>query len=120
MYDILFYKDKNGNESIRDYLQLLAEKATTSKNHRVKQKKILEYINILRMVGTTAGLPAIKHIEDDIWELRPLDNRIFYAYYKDNTYILLHHYLKKTQKSPRRQIDQAKRNLEDFLKRSGE
>lgn len=44
-------------------------------------------------------------------------NSIFY-YFRDNTFILLHHFLKKTKKTPRREIEQAKRNLADHLERS--
>ena len=57
-------------------------------------------------------------IEDDIWELRPMRDRILFAYWKDNKFLLLHHFVKKTQKTPQREIDQAKRNMADFLERS--
>ncbi|MDR2179944.1 MAG: type II toxin-antitoxin system RelE/ParE family toxin [Synergistaceae bacterium] len=30
-------------------------------------------------------------------------------------FVLLHHFIKKTQKTPVKEIDQAKRNLKDFL-----
>jgi len=50
--------------------------------------------------------------------LRPLDDRIFFFYFRDNTFILLHHFLKKTKKTPRREIEQAKRNKADYLERS--
>jgi len=58
------------------------------------------------------------HLDGDIWELRPLDNRILFAYYKDNLFILLHHFNKKTNKTPTRELDQAKRNLADYLERN--
>ena len=53
----------------------------------------------------------------DIWELRPANDRIFFFYRKDETYLMLHHFIKKTQKTPTREIEQAKRNLADFLER---
>jgi len=61
--------------------------------------------------------PFVKHIDGDIWELRPLGNRILYAYYKDNKFILLHHFIKKTQKLPPRELEQAKRNLAEHIER---
>lgn len=70
------------------------------------------------MYSTRPGLPASKHIEDDIWELRPTNDRFFYAYWKDDTFVILHHYIKKTQKAPRQEIEQAKRILKDFMERS--
>lgn len=118
MYKIETYKSKNGKDEIVEYIAELGKKAQTSKEHRIKLNKIFEYLDLLVTFGTMTGLPAVKHIEDDIWELRPLDERIFYAYWKDDTYILLHHFHKKTQKTPRREIDQAKKNLKDWLERS--
>lgn len=118
MYDIEIYEDKNGNSPIADLLENLNVKARSSKQHRIRLKKIAEYLQLLKAYGTRIGLPAIKHIEDDIWELRPTQDRILFAYWKDDKFILLHHFVKKTQKTPKREIDQAKRNLKDFLERS--
>lgn len=56
----------------------------------------------------------------EIWELRPLNNRILYAYYEDNKFILLHHFIKTTRKTPKRELEQAIRNLKDYRERNGE
>ncbi|PWL49980.1 MAG: addiction module toxin RelE [Clostridiales bacterium] len=100
-------------------LKDLAEKAKTSKHARINKEKILTYIRALESYGTRIGAPVIKHIDGDIWELRPLDNRILFFYWKDDTFVLLHHFIKKTQKTPLRDIEQAKRNLADFLESEG-
>lgn len=47
-----------------------------------------------------------------------LRNRFLYAYHKDNKFIILHHFIKKTQKTPKREIEQVKRNLQDYLERN--
>jgi len=57
--------------------------------------------------GTRVGEPVVKHIGGDIWELRPLTRRIFFFYWKDNKFILLHHFVKKTNKTPANEIKQA-------------
>lgn len=44
-------------------------------------------------------------------------NRLKKSKGKDSN--LLHHYFKKTQKTPRREIEKAKREWEDFNERSG-
>jgi phage-related protein len=118
MFEVEFYEDRNGNEPIKDFIVDLQAKGQTSKNDRIRSEKILTYIRVLQEYGTRAGEPYVKHIEDDIWELRPLDDRIFFFYFRDNTFVLLHHFLKKTKKTPRREIEQAKRNLTDYLERS--
>ncbi len=119
MYQVITYQDRSGKDPIAEYIRVLNEKAKTSKDARIKLKKILEYIGQLKAYGVAVGPPAIKHITGtDLWELRPTSDRIFFAYWKDNTFILLHHFVKKTQKTPVREIDQAKRNMADFLQRS--
>ena len=70
--------------------------------------------------GTRLGKPYVKHIEGDIWELRPLSNRIFFFYWKNNKFVLLHHFIKKSQKTPTKEISKAKNNLKDFLERNDE
>lgn len=60
----------------------------------------------------------MKHIEDDLWELRPLSNRMFFFYWKDNKFVLVHHYIKKSQKAPKKEIEKAKRNIKDWLERN--
>jgi len=117
MFKVTIYEDKNGKSPIVDYIAELDSKAPTDKDSRIRLGKILRYISLLEMHGTRAGLPASKHIEGDIWELRPMNDRFFYAYWKDDTFVILHHFVKKTQKTPRSEIEQAKRNLEDFLER---
>ena len=73
---------------------------------------------MLSLNGLRLGEPYIKHLDNDIWELRPLRDRILFAYWDNNRFILLSIFMKQTQKTPQREIDKAKRNLEDFIKRS--
>lgn len=119
MYQVEFYEDKNGHEPIVDLLRELQEKGKTSKKDRVRSEKIIQYIRILQEYGTRAGVPYVKNIDGELWELRPFEDRIFFFYYNENgTFILLHHFMKKTRKTPPKEIDQAKRNLKDYKERS--
>lgn len=118
MFKINFYKDSSGKEPVREYLDSLATKS--DKDSRIKLNKIRDYMKILSMNGTRAGEPYVKHIEGNLWELRPLNNRIFFFGWNGDRFILLHQFIKKTQKTPQREIDQAKRNMRDFLERSSD
>ena len=60
---------------------------------------------------------CLVQIEGKLWELRPIPNRVFFATLEDNHLILLHQFRKKTQKTPKREIEQAKRELNDWLER---
>jgi phage-related protein len=116
MYSIFFYKDKNGKSSIEDYFQALAAKK--DKDSRIKLNKIYEYIRYLSEAGAKAKEPYAKHLSGGIWELRPIRDRILYAAWDGKSFILLHHFMKKTQKTPPGEIKQAKQNLTDYKKRS--
>lgn len=117
MYKVIFYKDKKGNEPIKDFLVALSKNANTNKNERIQYNKISTHIRALQTYGTRMGKPTVKHIDGDLWELRPLNNRIFFFYWRDNTFVLLHHFVKKSQKTPTKEIAQARTNLKDFLER---
>lgn len=49
-----------------------------NKDSRINLNKIRDYIKILQIHGTRAGELFVKHIEGDIWELRPLKKRILF------------------------------------------
>jgi len=118
MYEVHFYEDTQGKQPVKEILIALRDKSKTSKNERIQYQKILTCIRALENYGTRVGEPTVKHIEADIWELRPLSHRIFFFYWRDNKFILLHHFVKKTKKTPPREIEQAKRIKKDFLERN--
>lgn len=118
VFEVEFYEDRNGREPIKELIIELQTRGKTSKNERIRAEKILTYIRVLQEYGTYAGEPFVKHINGDIWELRPLRDRIFFFCFRKNTILLLHHFIKKTSKTPRREIEQAKRNLIDHIERS--
>ena len=117
MYKVRFYRKKDGESPVEEYIKKLA--AQKGKDARINLGKIRDYIKILEEHGTRAGEPFIKKVDDkeNIWELRPLGNRIFFVAWIENTFVLLHAFRKKTQKTPQRQIDQAKRELKDLKER---
>lgn len=115
MYSVRFYKDKNGKEPLKEYLNEL--RAKTDKNSRLNFNKIRDYIKILSEYGTRSGEPFVKHLSDEIWELRPLRNRILFFAYDGEQFILLSHFIKKTQKTPKREIEKAKNLMSDYIER---
>lgn len=74
-------------------------------------------MHILKRYGTLAGEPYMKHLDGDIWELRPLRDRILFVAWHEDSFVLLHSFMKKTQKTPAREIDKAKRELADLKER---
>ena len=115
MYKVFYYKDKNGKSPVAEYLRELSAKR--DKESRIKSNKISDYIEYLVKEGKNAGEPYIKHLDGNIWELRPIRDRILFAAWDGQSFILLHHFMKKTQKTPQSEIDQAKRKLADIRER---
>ena len=115
MYKIHFYKDRNGNEPVLEYLRQIS--ARQDKDSRIKANKINDYIEALAQYGTLAGVPYIKHLDGEIWELRPLRDRILFVAWHNGSFVLLHPFMKKTQKTPAREIKKAKRELADMIER---
>jgi len=118
MYDVIFYSDSKGREPTAEFISELRQKSHKDKSARINFNKIVAYIDLLCEKGSRVGEPVVKHLDADIWELRPLDNRILFAHYKGRLYILLHHFAKKTNKTPIGEIKQAKRNLADYIERN--
>lgn len=117
MFEIIFYEDEHGYSDVKEFISYLHKKSATNKDARINFNKLVAYLDILEEMGTRVGKPVTKHLDGDIWELRPLSNRILYAYYKDNTFLLLHHFKKQSQKTPPREIEKAKNELKDYMRR---
>lgn len=103
------------NQNFGILLKNLRIKAATNKDAHIQHKQIDLYIQLLQDNGTRLSPNITKHIEDDIWELRPGNNRVLYFYFKDDTFVLLHQFRKKTQKTPKREIKRAKAERDDYL-----
>lgn len=75
MYTVEFYEKADGNSELWDFLEALRNKAATNKDARIQYKQISLYIELLQSKGTRLPDNITKHLEEDIWELRPGNNR---------------------------------------------
>ena len=114
-----FYSTVDGKSELWDFLDDLQKKALKNKDARIQHKQIMQYIQLLEDHGTRLGEKITKHIEEDIWELRPGNNRVLFFYFRNDTFVLLHHFRKKTKKTPQREIVKAKAERDDWIKRKG-
>ena len=118
MFIVEFYETKDGKSELWDFLEELRKKSNTNKDARIQFNQIALYIELLQQNGTRLSSNITKYLEDDIWELRPGNNRVLYFYFKNNKFVLLHHFRKKTQKTPKREIEKAKNEIKDYLERN--
>ena len=70
-YKIIFYEKENHETPTLDFLEALRIKAQKSKNARIQYKQAVLYIELLKKNGTFLPENITKHIEENIWELRP-------------------------------------------------
>ncbi len=100
-----------------EYIEKLVLK--DDKNSRIKFNNVMDCINQPRENGTRANEKFVKHVRGEIWELRPLRDRILFAAWIGDSFVLLHSFQKETQKTPPSEIEKAESELEDFKERFG-
>lgn len=85
------------------------------------QAKVLMELELLEDYGNELGGKYTKHLGDGIFELRIKVStditRVLYFFYIDKRIILTNGFVKKTQKTPRREIEKAKKYRKDYLTR---
>ena len=113
MYEIYFYRNRDGKEPVMDFMREL--ESGTDKASRITLGQFIQSIRYLREYGTRAGGKVVKHLDGEIWELRPDRYRVMFAAWHRDGFVLLHTFLKRTRKTPPREIAQAKREL-DYMK----
>jgi phage-related protein len=112
-WTVVFYVETGGGTPVRAFLEGLDLKT---------QARLRRAVELLVQCNVTAGEPLVRHLEGMLWELRVESNtniyRIVYAFSPGRRIVLLHRFQKKTQKTPRREIETAARRFEDFQARS--
>lgn len=85
-------------------------------------RRLRRAVELLVQLNVAAGEPLVRHLEGKLWELRVESNttiyRIVYAFATGRRIVLLHGFRKKTQKTPRREIETAARRFEEFQAQS--
>ena len=111
-FEVIFYRKENGEEPAKDFLTNLEPKM---------RAKIARAISRLEKNGTELREPFSKHLEDGIFELRATFSsnisRVLYFFFTGRTAILTNGFIKKTQKTPRQEIEKAKRYRDDYINR---
>lgn len=112
-WEVEFYRDEAGREPVADFLDALPDSA---------RAKSVRHIELLTTYGVLLKEPYTKQVRGKIRELRVADKigavRILYFGFIEGRFILLHGFIKKTDKTPAREIDIAEKRMKDFLSRN--
>jgi len=102
---VRFYRSDSGREPVRDWL------STLSRNDR----KIIGRDIATLQLGWPLGMPLARKLGPRLWEIRTkLNNSIARVLFtvKEDSIVLLHGFIKKTQKTPIRDLKLARRRLQ--------
>lgn len=107
---------ENGKIPVQDFLYSLEPKL---------RAKAFRDIELLKNLGNELREPYVKPIKGEnnkgLYELRIKFSsdiaRIFYFTYCNNKYILLHGFIKKSMKIPPKEIERARKYMEDYKRR---
>ena len=104
---VVFYKSDSGNEPVRDWLKKLDK----------EDRKIIGADIKTVQFGWPLGMPLVRKIEKGLWEVRiQLDSRIARILFTvhSNLMVLLHGFIKKSQKLPANDLKIAKKRINNL------
>jgi len=115
-WEIEFFQKENGEIPVEDFLLSL--------NPKLRAKAYSDIL-LLKKLGINIREPFSTAIKGDrykgLFELRVKFSsdisRIFYFLYEKNTFILLHGFIKKTNITPKRELEKALSNKLDYERR---
>ena len=112
MYEIEYYETESGNCPVRAFLDDLEPKM---------KAKMIRTIELLEMNGPLLRGPHSEYLEDGVLELRAKQgsdiSRVLFFFFVGQKAILTNGFTKKTQKTPRSEIELAKQHKADYERR---
>ena len=111
-FKLIAYEIEYGEVAVVEFLESVNPKM---------RAKIYGLMGILQEKGNMLREPYSKHLEDGIFELRCKFGsditRVLYFFYYEGKIIMTNGFVKKTQKTPKEEIQIAKDRRKDFIER---
>jgi phage-related protein len=106
---VVFYRSAAGNEPVRDWLLDLTRQDRRAVGQDVKTAQY----------GWPIGMPLIRKLEPGLWEVRSSladgIGRVLFTV-ESGTMVLLHGFIKKSQKTPAPDLKTARQRLAELQK----
>lgn len=107
--DVRFYASASGSEPVREWLLGL----------RKADRKVVGFDVKTAQYGWPLGMPLIRKLEPGLWEVRSRVSdgmaRVLFTV-DGQTMVLLHAFVKKSQKTPATEMKTARQRLSDLRK----
>ncbi len=111
-FEIIFYDKPDGTEPAKEFILGLDDKM---------KAKVLGTIQMLAVNGTNLRKPYSEHLVDGIFEIRAKVgsdiSRVLFFFVIGKKIVLTNGFVKKTQKTPKKEIDLAKKYRNEYLNR---
>ena len=111
-FEVVFYDKPDGSEPVREFLSSVDTKM---------RARILRMIDILAKNGTALRMPYSEHLGDGIFEIRIKSgsdiSRVLYFFVIGRKIVLTNGFIKKTTKTPKNEIETAKKYRSEYLNR---
>jgi len=116
MYKITLYSTPKGNRPVEDYLKKLSQR------HKKDEFSAVQlYVARLQKYGKDVNSyyrGTIKNLGKGLYELRPSATRVFFIFFQGDEIVLLHAIEKKRQDLPDGEIERARKEKEEFIRRN--
>ena len=108
-WKIIFYQTTRGDKPVEEFIDKLDFK---------KQTKIFSHLELLKEYGLNLSATYLKKLAGTkkLWELRVSVYRIFLSPIVKRNILLIHMIVKKSNKTPKKDLRLAESRLKDFLK----
>jgi phage-related protein len=111
-YQVIFFEKDNGAAPAEDFINSLDVKMSA---------KVYRLLAMISENGAELREPYSKHLEDGIFELRAKVGsdvtRALYFFFTGQRVVITNGFIKKTQKTPKAEIDKAKGHREEYRQR---
>lgn len=111
-FDVMLYETSNGDCPVQDFLDSLDDKMAA---------KMYGMIKLLEEYGPALRMPYSEHLQNGIFELRAKVSsnitRVLYFFYVNKKIILTNGFVKKTQKTPKKELLTAMKYKKDYYDR---
>jgi phage-related protein len=110
-WDVIYYKKSSGKIPVIEYIE--SQEIERANN-------ILNALRLLKEFGISESLLDARKLKSKpykgLYELRVDSSRIIYFLYTGRKFVLVHAFTKKSDKTPKIELEIAKKRMADFLR----